>query len=378
MKIKKLLVLIASILFSLPVFATVRTVSNNPTRPAQYTTFSGAQTASAVGDTIYVYGSPFTYPDFTVTKRLVLIGAGYSPNNQFGQPTTITAIILYHDSGSNDATGTVITGFHLTGRIDFGGTLISNNVQIFRNRIGAYVNLSGASPTGWVDGWVIYNNIIESYIYGGGTSRTANSATNIIIANNIFNTSGYLYGMNSNTILVDHNVFMGTSTKLVNIFNVIVTNNIFTRTSGNLMTNTVLCTFNNNISSQSTIGGATEYNPTNSFTANFIGSGGGANSGSGNQIGIDPLFVSVSNFDAYLATSNYRLQTSSTGRNASTDGTDLGIYGGSYPYPTGGVGTQYDTSPMPPIPQVTSVNIQNATIQPNGTLNVQVQGKVNN
>jgi len=33
---------------------------------------------------------------------------------------------------------------------------------------------------------------------------------------------------------------------------------------------------------------------------------------------------------------------------------------------------------MPPIPQVISVNIQNATIAPNGTLNVKVQGKVNN
>src|SRR5688572_6960344 len=103
MKNKKLVVLAMYVLYSLPVLGAVRTVSNNPTRPAQYTTFSAAQTASAVGDTIYVYGSPFTYPDFTVTKRLVLIGAGYSPNNQFGQPTTISAIILYHDSGSNDA-----------------------------------------------------------------------------------------------------------------------------------------------------------------------------------------------------------------------------------------------------------------------------------
>ncbi|HEY3404923.1 MAG TPA: hypothetical protein VGK59_16150, partial [Ohtaekwangia sp.] len=258
-------------------------------------------------------------------------------------------------------------------------TLISDNIQIFRNRVSSYINLSGASPTGWADGWVICNNIIDSYIYGGGTTRTANSATNIIIANNIFTSSGSLYGMNSNTILVDHNLFIGAgSIKFNAIFNAIVTNNIFIRSAGTVMTNTVLCTFNNNLSNQSTIGSASEYNPTNTFTANFIGGGGGANSGSGNQVGVDPLFVSVSNNDTYTPTFNYRLQASSTGRNASTDGTDMGIYGGSYPYPSGGVGTQYDTSPMPPIPQVTAVNIQNATIQPNGTLNVQVQGKVNN
>lgn len=172
---------------------------------------------------------------------------------------------------------------------------------------------------------------------------------------------------------------MGTSTnRFSSVFNVIVTNNVFIRTAGTIFTNTVLCTFNNNISSQSTIGVASEYSPSNSFTANFTGSGGGSNSGSGNQVGIDPLFVNVGNVDTYNANYNYRLQTSSPGHNASTDGTDVGIYGGSYPFPSGGVGTQYDTSPMPPIPQVTSVNIQNATIQPNGTLNVQVQGKVNN
>jgi len=379
MKTKKLQVLIVSILFSLPALASVRTVSNNPTRPAQYTTFDAAQTASVAGDTIYIYGSPFTYPEIIVRKRLVLIGAGYAPNNQFGQPTNITALTLFRDTGSNNATGSVITGFLISGRVDFGGTLVSNNIQLFRNRISSYVNLSGASPTGYADGWVIYNNIMESYVYAGGTNRTAQSATNIIIANNIMINSFYFYGLNSNTILIDHNLFIGGSTtRFSSVFNVIATNNIFVRSSGNLIYNTVLCSFNNNLSNQSTIGGASEYNPTNSFTANYIGTGGGANSGSGNLVGVDPVFVNVTNFDNYTTTFNYRLQTSSPGHNGATDGTDMGIYGGSYPFPSGGVGTQYDTSPMPAIPQVTALNIQNATIQPNGTLNVQVQAKVNN
>lgn len=375
---KRLFIQMLFMVFALPVLATVRTVSNSPTHPAQYTTFDAAQTASVAGDTIYVYGSPFTYPEIVVRKRLVLIGAGYAPNNQFGQPTTVTGLTFFRDSGSNNATGSVVTGFLFTGRIDLGGTLVSNNIQLFRNRFNSYINLTGASPTGYVDNWVIYNNIIDSYIYGGGTSRTALSATNIIIANNIFNSSSYLYGFNTNSALVDHNLFLGTSSRFSSLFSVIITNNVIVRTSGNVMTNTVLCTFNNNVCNQSTIGGASEYSPTNSFTATFIGTGGGSNSGSGNQVGIDPLFVSASNFDSYNANFNYRLQASSPVKNGSTDGTDPGIYGGTYPFPSGGVGTQYDTAPMPAIPQVTAVNIQNATIQPNGQLNVQVQGKVNN
>lgn len=375
---KRLFLQMLFMVFALPVLATVRTVSNSPTHPAQYTTFDAAQTASVAGDTIYVYGSPFTYPEIVVRKRLVLIGAGYAPNNQFGQPTTVTGLTFFRDSGSNNATGSIVTGFLFAGRIDLGGTLVSNNIQLFRNRFNSYINLTGASPPGYVDNWVIYNNIIDSYIYGGGTSRTALSATNIIIANNIFNSSGYLYGFNTNSALVDHNLFLGTSNKFSSLFSVIITNNVIVRTSGNVMTSTVLCTFNNNVCNQSTIGGASEYSPTNSFTATFTGAGGGSNSGSGNQVGIDPLFVSASNFDSYNANFNYRLQASSPVKNGSTDGTDPGIYGGTYPFPSGGVGTQYDTAPMPAIPQVTAVNIQNATIQPNGQLNVQVQGKVNN
>jgi hypothetical protein len=145
------------------------------------------------------------------------------------------------------------------------------------------------------------------------------------------------------------------------------------------MSNTVLCSFNNNLSNQTTIGAASEYNPTNNFVTTYIGAGGGSNSGAGNQMGIDPLFENVTNNDTYNDTFNYRLKTGSPGKNAGTDGTDLGIYGGSYPFPSGGaIGSGFDTSPMPPIPQVTELNILNATVPVNGTLNVNVKATINN
>ncbi|MBX2956978.1 MAG: hypothetical protein KF846_12525 [Cyclobacteriaceae bacterium] len=371
------------ILLSLSAFATVRTVSNSVTRPAQFTTFAAAQTASANGDTIYIYGSPLTYPDITINKRLVIIGAGYNPNNQFGQPTTINNIFLFRDTGVNNASGTVITGI-LTGRIDISG-LMSNNIRIFRCRFTSYINLAGGSPTGYADGWVLYNNIFESYLNGGANSRTAPSATNIIIANNIFTGGAYLYFFNSNTILVDHNIFLGNGSggNLYNLYNVIITNNIFTRNTGNVFaggnSGPVLCTFNNNISNQSTIADPSTYTPANNFVNTFTGTGGGSNFGAGNIIGQDPLYTTAPNLNAFSFTANYRLQAASLGKNAGTDGTDLGIYGGSFPFPSGGaVGSGYDTSPMPPIPQVTELNIQNATVPVNGTLNVNIKATINN
>jgi hypothetical protein len=364
--------------------AVVRTVSNNPTRPAQFSTIDAAMTASAAGDTIYVLGSPFAYPAITVSKRLVLIGSGYNPNNQYGQATTIGSISFFRDAGVNNPSGSVITGFNVTSftSISPSSLAATNNIRLFRNRLSTLILYSGSSM--YCDGWLIYNNIISTYIDGGANSRTSLSATNILIANNIFD-DFYIYRFNSNTILVDHNLFLGdgSSGNIWNAYNVIFTNNIFVRTSGTVFASgtagPVFCTFNNNLSNQSTISFSGSFSPTNDFIATYLGIGGGSNTGGNNFIGVDPLFESASNLNAYVNNANYRLRSTSLYRNAGTDNTDLGIYGGTYPFPSGGTpGSIYDTSPMPPIPQISELNIQNATVPVNGTLNVNVKARVNN
>lgn len=382
MKTTQVVILMYLLGVALPLTATVRTVSNDPAIPAQFTTtveggntsFNAAQTASLPGDTIYIYGTRFSYGTITISKRLVVIGAGYGPNNQFGQPTRVDNLSFFRD-GSTDPSGSIITGLLVSSNINCTGTLATNNITVFRNRINSFIyTYVNSSILG--SGWNIYNNIVNG-IYGGASSRTSSSSSNVLIANNII-TSG-VFNFNSGTILIDHNVFIGSS-NLSSVWNAVITNNIFVRSSGTIFSNEVVfCTFNKNISNQNTIGAASSYNPTNVFEATFLGTGGGANSGSGNLTGTNPLFVNVPDNNNYSNTYNYRLQSSSPGKNYATDGTDVGIYGGSYPFPSGGdPGSGFDTSPMPPIPQVTAVNIQNATIAPNGTLNVQVQGRVNN
>ena len=150
--------------------ATVRTVSNNASNPAQFTTFAAAQTASVNGDTIYILGSPFTYPAISITKRLVIIGAGYGPNNQFGQPTFITSFDLFRDTGPSNPSNSVITGI-LTNSISMSGTVATNNVRLFRNRIIGSITLTNP---GYADGWIIFNNIIGT-VNGGAGGRTTSS-----------------------------------------------------------------------------------------------------------------------------------------------------------------------------------------------------------
>ncbi|QOI97348.1 MAG: hypothetical protein HRU69_07525 [Flammeovirgaceae bacterium] len=378
----KALINLILLLVSFASLATVRTVSNDPAVPAQFTTtgeggntsFNAAHTASSPGDTIYIYGTRFSYGTLTISKRLVVIGAGYGPNNQFGQPTRADNVSFFRD-GSTDPSGSVIAGLLVSSNINCTGTLATNNITIFRNSINSYIyTYLNSSNLG--SGWTIYNNIVYG-ILGGASSRISSSSSNLLIANNII--TGQVGYFNPPSVTIDHNVFLGSS-NLNSVWNAVITNNIFVRSSGNIFANEVVfCTFNKNISNQNTIGAAAQYNPTNIFEATYLGTGGGANSGSGNLTGTNPLFINVPDNSTYSNTYNYRLQSSSPGKNYATDGTDVGIYGGSYPFPSGGAaGSGFDTSPMPPIPQVTSVNILNSTIAPNGTLNVQVQGRVNN
>ena len=72
------------------IYATVRTVSNNPSTIAQFNTIQAAVNASSSGDTIYVQGSPTRYGGFSIQdKRLTIIGPGWYPAQNF-QPFKAT------------------------------------------------------------------------------------------------------------------------------------------------------------------------------------------------------------------------------------------------------------------------------------------------
>ena len=172
------------LIFTLAAQATIRTVSNNPDRPAQFPQVDAAIAASTAGDTIYVHGSQFTYVDFSVTKRLVIIGAGYNSNNQFNQPTRVNIIYMNRDTGLQNASGSVITGFLVISQFRNNGNPGVENLTIFRNNISnIYISNPGISGV-YGNNWVIYNNLIST-ISGGSGGSTSSSSSNITIQNNI-------------------------------------------------------------------------------------------------------------------------------------------------------------------------------------------------
>ncbi|MBY0436007.1 MAG: hypothetical protein K2U26_18100, partial [Cyclobacteriaceae bacterium] len=61
-----LLLLVCASLACQSLFATIRTVSNDPNRPAQFTTIQAALNAATPGDTVYVSGSATAYNESVV------------------------------------------------------------------------------------------------------------------------------------------------------------------------------------------------------------------------------------------------------------------------------------------------------------------------
>jgi hypothetical protein len=95
---KKVTALFVLLMMTFASFAVIRTVSNDPNNPAQYNTVQAALNACNHGDTVYVNGSQFTYPDFQITRRVVLIGGGYNVSNQLNLATTVSSINLFKDT----------------------------------------------------------------------------------------------------------------------------------------------------------------------------------------------------------------------------------------------------------------------------------------
>jgi hypothetical protein len=89
--------------------------------------------------------------------------------------------------------------------------------------------------------------------------------------------------------------------------------------------------------------------------------------------GILPKFVDVPEQRTVFSYAyDFHLRADSPGKNAGTDGTDIGIYGGPFPWPDGG-SAPWQTSPVPAVPQITSLDTLNVVVPVNGTLSVDVK-----
>lgn len=354
---KSLVTIILSLTLIGTTSAQTHTVNNDPNAGAQFTTIQDAVNAAANGDTILVAGSETTYPSFTLNKSLTIIGPGYLPDEseQFGFSALVGGMSIENQSEALQTNGSDswIEGLIFTSPVGLGVTTQDTleNVTLTKNEFRGRINFNDCYNI------FIYNNLISSDIYGNFGNGSNNIKENIFIQNNIFTTGStpidYFY---TSKIVISNNLFISNSSTsdifLGNRFITFTNNIVYGLRPGINRDDCDFCTITNNIVTN----------------ANVVTFDYGTNSTANNLENVNPGFVNAPDF-IFDFTDDYTLSPTSPAIGAASDGGDIGIYGGQYPFPG-------DTSPSPLFPKITDFNIQNGSVPQGGTLDVQFKAKV--
>jgi len=284
---------------------------------------------------------------------------GYNPNKQTALVAKIGTLTFKAPNSTLDPSGTLLLGLDVA--TIQGATSGANAYQRIQDIVIERCRAGNIEPN-FSKNWTVKNSIIYTSLAGGTQPNVCDGlrVANCIIPGQVTN-----YGTNDLDALITNSIFIRASGTIYQssnaVRNVIFTNNIFYGGSP-YNANNQFCTWNNNISCFST-------------NDNFNISG--TNSGGGNLVGTDPDFVGVvKQAVAFNYTQSFHTNAGSAATGAGTDSTDIGLYGGMYPWPDGGE-VPWETSPMPYIPVVEALNIQNANIPEDGTLNVTIKARTN-
>lgn len=263
------------------------------------TTLADAITLAQPNDKIYLPGGYFSYAG-VLEKPLHIIGTGFQDGmNVFGR-TTISG----NFNMSNLANGSVFEGLYMSEWFYSGVSM--SNITYKRCDMRGVLN---ANYVGWSNCQVV-NCVVREVLFMGYLTYGQN---NLIENSIITNLNHAQYSTVSNCIIQN----------IHNCDNILVKNNILSApacgdvyysTSGNII-------MNNNMILSSCVGS---------------GYSGGILSES-NTIGFNSIadvFVSAASF-VFNPTYNFQLLAASPGNNAGTDGTDIGIFGGNYPWKVG-------------------------------------------
>jgi len=274
-----------------------------------------AYNAAVSGDTIYVPGGAF--PGLAITKRLAIFGTGHYPDSTAATGVSNVASIDFQ-TGSDKS---VIQGLNIGGGISFQPDVRIDSVIVSRCNAGALYVSGSNNPATNCQGLLIYQNVI-------GDMAIPHSR-GIRLFNNII--SG-LHDMGTNSWIRNNKI-----NGLYNCNYALFENNTINSYSSGIDFNT----FRNNVLAvQPAIGNST-------WVANYY------------NVDFANLFVNQTAWFAY--SDNYHLKTPAVYQGSDT--TQVGIYGGYYPYKEGAV-------PANP-------HIQNKTIplqaDVSGQLNIQVK-----
>lgn len=273
-----------------------------------HTTFQSAVNAAQNGASIYLPAG-YWNENITIAKRLNIYGVGHFPNSSPVPPGTSNVSQISFLNGSDSC---IIQGLIISA-LTFGGgqgNISIKNHYILRCRI-QNLNLAFWNAIN------VSNVIIKECVINFSVGATINSVPkNIIFANSYIN---YCSGLTGSNIYFTNCIFGNHS---FNGQNLLIENSIFLRQNSDQLAGLQSSIINNCMF----LWGSTNW---------------GTNSGENNIFGqsCSAMFENGS-CPEFSYTANYKLKSNSPGKNAGTDGTDIGLFGGDSPFKEGGLPTQ--------------------------------------
>lgn len=328
MKKQSLLFLIVAIATSIT--ANAQTIALHSSTGVQIikgsTSLATAYSTAQNGDTLYLSGHTFT-PPAAFDKQLIIYGTGhYVDYTHATGKTFINGNIIL----TENADLFYIEGIEITGSVTFSYNQSINNVTFKRCKINGLFHVEG-NQTRPSTNLALIQNIFVNAVYLSNAQNTL--VSNSIIQLNLAFAQGNFI---SNNIILFAPAFA-----LHDVINSHVSNNIFiggalSQGSGNIYKNNLIVEASPLYGSYPTIIGNYTNIPQSSIFVNQTG-------------------------NAFNYTHDYHLKAPTI--YLGTDGTQVGIYGGTFPYKEGAV---------PLNPHIQTKNISPTTDE-NGNLQIQIQ-----
>jgi len=351
---KKYLFLSAAIV-SLNASANVITVSNDINKPAQFNSITTAFAAASAGDTLYVYGSPTNYGDLTINKSITIIGNGFNPRKEVFYHSNLNDIYLSSNVSNVILDGLTCRRFLAIATSAFSYTNITlKNCYIYQDL--AHFNPPSPPACGLAfTNWLIQNCYIRALAIGNSICTPVSPVVNGFLVKN-----SHISFIKEDRNIQFVNCVLGNDVDnpaFVNMHSNIFDNCIFERfdfLQTNQNTNNV---FHNCLTFQT-------QQPSANFDLNSW-SGGATGSSTGCIINQNPLWVNGNPIRDLQPGISSRvnwdpaLQPGSPAINAGTDGTNIGINGGTTPFVISG---------EPNLPVIRKFQLVNTVVPSTGTV----------
>ena len=377
------------VLASTAILAQTTWVADNnvgaPTGPNIFTTIQAAVDAASAGDVVQVQPSPKAYGTAYIrVKNLTLMGIGFNVDKETPLSSIMGNIYLTNNAANDsDADGAIIKGLqfsYLYPGINTGPVFVLQNALIYNC---LFYGISGTWGYSELDGLEVRDCYLSASINIYSVIRNSLFRNNLIIGDTYLYSSAFdtsfannlLYGSihiatESGSITILNNNFVGATGSetafLSKLKYVMVANNIFygstpsIAVAGSFSTEFRFNTFSHNL-----------VYATGDDTMPPTGGVAGTENNGLNNIIANPNFVNGAVSNTWSAAYDFTLQAGSPAIGTGSDGLDIGIYGGTYPFPDTNFVLKTTDAPVIQILNTSGV------INPGDNLPVRVKAKSN-